>query len=296
MSAMTSPTTNPGRKRALNSSRNGGESWLSVAETIAASSGSTSSAGRSVANAARAWLTWPRRTKNRGLDGTRTAATSWATAVTPPRANIHRHCPPGASSSPVAKATRMPTVMNSWYVVRTVPRRANGASSARYSGPTADVIPTETPVTKRPSVMSAAPAADAVKTTPTSATTAAPMSVRRRPTRSADVPATTHPMSAPATRLETTTAALTDESCSSVLTDAMASLFAAVSAVTIVLSLVAFVRDAEKPWQLILTSMISWGSRACTSSWPWWGSTSLGSWPRCGAGRSTRWTRPSPGR
>ena len=31
----------------------------------------------------------------------------------------------------MANAARMPTVMNSWYVVSTVPRRANGASSAR---------------------------------------------------------------------------------------------------------------------------------------------------------------------
>lgn len=55
----------------------------------------------------------------------------WASPNSMPTANIHLHCRPGDSSSPTPNATRMPTVMNSWYDVSNVPRRENGASSAR---------------------------------------------------------------------------------------------------------------------------------------------------------------------
>lgn len=98
-------------------------------------------------------------TSHRGVSGMNTTITNCTAAGAAPNPTIHRHAvslgPNVDSSQPVTYATIWPSVMNSTFVVTSLPLCAAGLTSAMYSGTTKLAAPTPMPMTHRPTTMTA---------------------------------------------------------------------------------------------------------------------------------------------
>ena len=151
----------------------------------------------------------PCRMSQRGLSGTTSIPKNSTTAGSEATTSIQRQTP--ACSGTTAARTAFTTNAASWpdtiissLVVTMRPRRAAGASSARYIGTTTDAPPTARPSTKRAAIITPMVGANAHTAAARKNTTARAPIRPRRPRRSAMRPPRNEPRAAPKRSDDTT--------------------------------------------------------------------------------------------
>ena len=213
MTASPMPAAMGPRYRGPNTSRHVTRPSSSRTASISAISASAAaSLPRMRTSTARAMSRRPRLTRKRGDSGTKMRPNICKPAGTTARKIMSRQLPASYSAWPMPSATRMPMVMLSWYAITRPPRCTGGASSAMNMGVTAEVTPMAAPMMMRPMMSSATlRARKEARMLPTMKSTPLMRMVRRRPMRSAGMPARSAPTTAPSRRTDTTMPSIDSE-------------------------------------------------------------------------------------
>lgn len=139
-------------------------------------------------------------TSQRGVSGIPATRKHCTAAGTAPSPTIHRHpvcsSPYSAKAQPTTYATTCPSVMDTTFMVTSLPRNLAGASSAMKSGTTKLAAPTAAPTTDRPITMLATVTERACMSAPSTNSTSVTRMTRLRPSESASAEPNGHTSSA----------------------------------------------------------------------------------------------------